>query len=274
MCGRDAVLACEELTLRARGDLDCGRDREAALQLEAALSAAVAELAGWVTHGDLAARLEELRAHVAGGRRRGRARRARDGWSRPRSRPSRRWRARGRAARARALRGGVRRRGAPRAPVRARLAADGRVQRASARRAPPAAPPRRRRRASRRPRGRTASGPSSPAPASRPRRSVSAGSSATGQTSSDEPIASISPRSRPAPWRAAIARSGSISPNSTTSGFSDRAAVAARHARRARRVSASEYDAPHARHEAVRIEPWTSIGSASPRRRAARRCSA
>ena len=46
MCGRDAVLACEELTLRARGDLDRGRDREAALQLEAALSAALAELAG------------------------------------------------------------------------------------------------------------------------------------------------------------------------------------------------------------------------------------
>ena len=34
---RDAVLACEELTLRARADLDRGRDREAALQLEAAL---------------------------------------------------------------------------------------------------------------------------------------------------------------------------------------------------------------------------------------------
>ena len=37
MSARDAVLACEELTLRARGDLDCGRHREAALQLEAAL---------------------------------------------------------------------------------------------------------------------------------------------------------------------------------------------------------------------------------------------
>ena len=72
MSGRDAILACEELTLRARGDLRQKRDREAALQLEAALSAAIAELAGWVTHGDLAARLEELRSHVAGGRRRGR----------------------------------------------------------------------------------------------------------------------------------------------------------------------------------------------------------
>ena len=64
MSGRDAILACEELTLRARGDLRHERDREAALQLEAALSAAVAELAGWVTHGDLASRLEELRSHV------------------------------------------------------------------------------------------------------------------------------------------------------------------------------------------------------------------
>ncbi len=64
MSGRDAILACEELTLRARGDLRLKRDREAALQLEAALSAAVSELAGWVTHGDLAERLEELRTHV------------------------------------------------------------------------------------------------------------------------------------------------------------------------------------------------------------------
>jgi hypothetical protein len=61
MSGRDAVLACEELALRARGDLRHGRNREAALQLEASLSAAISELAGWVTHGDLATRLEELR---------------------------------------------------------------------------------------------------------------------------------------------------------------------------------------------------------------------
>jgi hypothetical protein len=60
LSGRDAVLACEELTLRARADLDRGRDREAALQLEAALSAALAELAGWVSIGDLASRLDEL----------------------------------------------------------------------------------------------------------------------------------------------------------------------------------------------------------------------
>ena len=93
MSGRDAILACEELTLRARGDLRLGRDREAALQLEAALSAAVAELAGWVTHGDLAERLEELAVARPGGRATRPRRRARGGWNRPRSRRSRRrWR--------------------------------------------------------------------------------------------------------------------------------------------------------------------------------------
>jgi hypothetical protein len=63
MAARDVALACEELTLRARADLDCGRHPEAALQLEAALGAALAELAGWVELGDVAARLEELRDH-------------------------------------------------------------------------------------------------------------------------------------------------------------------------------------------------------------------
>lgn len=65
LSGRDAVLACEELTLRARADLDRNRHREAALQLEAALSAAIAELAGWVTVGDLRDRLAELHEHVS-----------------------------------------------------------------------------------------------------------------------------------------------------------------------------------------------------------------
>jgi hypothetical protein len=64
LAARDGSQACEELTLRARGDLDCGRHPEAALQLEAALSAAVAELTGWLTHGDLAERLEELRGYL------------------------------------------------------------------------------------------------------------------------------------------------------------------------------------------------------------------
>jgi hypothetical protein len=59
--GRDAVLACEELALRARQDVDAGRRREAALQLEAALAAALAEHAPWSARGDLAERLAELR---------------------------------------------------------------------------------------------------------------------------------------------------------------------------------------------------------------------
>ena len=52
--GRDAVLACEELALRARQDVDAGRRREAALQLDAALTAALAELEPWSPRGDLA----------------------------------------------------------------------------------------------------------------------------------------------------------------------------------------------------------------------------
>jgi hypothetical protein len=59
---RDAALACEELALRARLDLDAGRLREAALQLGIALDAALAELAPWGARGDIAARLDELRA--------------------------------------------------------------------------------------------------------------------------------------------------------------------------------------------------------------------
>lgn len=42
--GRSHALACEELTLRARHDLDHGQLREAALQLRTALDAALAEL--------------------------------------------------------------------------------------------------------------------------------------------------------------------------------------------------------------------------------------
>ena len=59
--GRDAALACEELTLRARSDLDAGRLREAALQLRSALDAAIAELEAWSERPDLARRIEELR---------------------------------------------------------------------------------------------------------------------------------------------------------------------------------------------------------------------
>jgi len=60
--GRDAALACEELTLRARADLDAGRLREAALQLRVAHDAAIAELEAWTERKDLAQRVEELRA--------------------------------------------------------------------------------------------------------------------------------------------------------------------------------------------------------------------
>jgi hypothetical protein len=44
MGGKDEQLACEELVLRARADLDAGRPREAALQARVALEAAIAEL--------------------------------------------------------------------------------------------------------------------------------------------------------------------------------------------------------------------------------------
>jgi hypothetical protein len=60
--GRDAALACEELTLRARADLDAGRHREAAFELRVALEAALAELEPWSSRGDLADRLAALGA--------------------------------------------------------------------------------------------------------------------------------------------------------------------------------------------------------------------
>jgi hypothetical protein len=60
LSARDASLACEELTLRARADLDAGRHPEAALQVEASLRSALAELVGWTELGDLAKRVAEL----------------------------------------------------------------------------------------------------------------------------------------------------------------------------------------------------------------------
>jgi len=66
LSARDAALACEELALRARGDLVHGRDREAALQLEAALVAALAELEGWRGTGDVGRRLMELEGYREG----------------------------------------------------------------------------------------------------------------------------------------------------------------------------------------------------------------
>ncbi len=57
--GHEVPLACEELVLRARLDLDAGRLREAALQLRPTLDAALAELASATA---LAERVAELRA--------------------------------------------------------------------------------------------------------------------------------------------------------------------------------------------------------------------
>jgi hypothetical protein len=61
LAGRDVALAAEELTLRARLDLDRGRTREAALQLRVALEAALSELQAWSHHPEMATRLDELR---------------------------------------------------------------------------------------------------------------------------------------------------------------------------------------------------------------------
>jgi hypothetical protein len=59
--GRERALACEELILRARVDIDHGRDREAALQILVALDAALAELHVDPVAETLSGRLEELR---------------------------------------------------------------------------------------------------------------------------------------------------------------------------------------------------------------------
>ncbi len=59
LSGRSAGLLCEELTLRARLDLDQGRRRHAAVSLERALAAARAELAA-ERREDLALRIAEL----------------------------------------------------------------------------------------------------------------------------------------------------------------------------------------------------------------------
>ncbi len=61
LAGRDVALACEELTLRVRLDVDAGRLREAALGLRIALDAALSELEPWRDAAGLAGRLVELR---------------------------------------------------------------------------------------------------------------------------------------------------------------------------------------------------------------------
>jgi len=53
--GRERPLACEELVLRARADLDAGRPREAALQARIALEAILAELPSEELEDDRAA---------------------------------------------------------------------------------------------------------------------------------------------------------------------------------------------------------------------------
>ena len=47
--GRERLDVCETLLLRARADLDAGRDREAALQLRVGLEALLEELQGALT---------------------------------------------------------------------------------------------------------------------------------------------------------------------------------------------------------------------------------
>jgi hypothetical protein len=60
--GHTGALACEELALRARQDLDAGALREAALQLRAALAAALVELpADRDASADMPTRVAELR---------------------------------------------------------------------------------------------------------------------------------------------------------------------------------------------------------------------
>lgn len=61
LSGRRAELACEELALRARLDLDEGREREAALETLSALDAALAELTADPAARAFEDRLQELR---------------------------------------------------------------------------------------------------------------------------------------------------------------------------------------------------------------------
>jgi hypothetical protein len=60
LSGRDVALAAELLALRARLDLEHERPREAALQLDAALAAGLAELESWRELDGMTARLDEL----------------------------------------------------------------------------------------------------------------------------------------------------------------------------------------------------------------------
>jgi hypothetical protein len=61
LAGREHVATCELLLLRARADLDAGRDREAALQLRTAVAALLAERAIFTADGQ-EADIEALKA--------------------------------------------------------------------------------------------------------------------------------------------------------------------------------------------------------------------
>ena len=63
LSARDAVLACEEMVLRARHDLSHGRTREAAMQAHLALEAAVSELQAFREVRDIGNRLGALEEH-------------------------------------------------------------------------------------------------------------------------------------------------------------------------------------------------------------------
>jgi hypothetical protein len=66
LAGRDPVLTCEELVLRARSSLDAERWREAAMQLGVALDAVLAKLEPWREQAGLSVRLDELAGRRAG----------------------------------------------------------------------------------------------------------------------------------------------------------------------------------------------------------------
>jgi len=66
LTGRERALSCEDLALRARLDLEDGRETAAALQVLIALDAALAELPSDLAAPALAERLEELRGLHAG----------------------------------------------------------------------------------------------------------------------------------------------------------------------------------------------------------------
>jgi hypothetical protein len=66
LTGRELALACEELALRARLDLDEGHERTAALQVQIALDSALAELPADPAGAALGDRIAELRDLHAG----------------------------------------------------------------------------------------------------------------------------------------------------------------------------------------------------------------